>query len=94
MTTETNLADYKPTEEEIRILFGDDDDCWRSYESFLADDDEAYKRTKIATLLFHRGDVEGAYKIIDGIEDDMYRSSHRRALGRAILSRDTGIHFD
>ncbi len=92
-TDETNLADYKPTEEEMHILFGDKR-YWRSsYESFQTQSD-TYKRTRISWLLFHRGDVEGAYRIIDGIESKMVRSSCRRALGRAILSRDTGIHFD
>lgn len=83
-----SIADYNPTETEIRYLFGDDESDGRNrYESFLKECEEFYEdddsaRRMVALLLQHRGDREGADKIAKGIEDVGFRQEVLHWLGK------------
>ena len=69
-----SLADYNPTEEEIRQMFEDGRDDYEARLEFIAKyscwDTE---KMQIAQLLFIRGDLEGARNAAESIEDEGYR---------------------
>lgn len=93
-----NLADYNPTDEEIRHLFGvDDDEGVRGAREILEDFCDNFvdsAKGVIARLLLYRGDREGAYKMAESIESSGPRGQVLRRLGKLEAEARTGLVID